>query len=128
MNIKTLIIDDDDISVMLTDILFEDSPFANTTISFSDGVFALEYLKAEYCDDNKYIIILDINMPKMDGWEFLQHIKDIVSPSNTLVFMLSSSTDKLDIEKAATIELVKDYFSKPLTEEHLDKIIECTNN
>jgi CheY-like chemotaxis protein len=128
MNIKTLIIDDDEISVMLTDILFEDSPFAKTTLSFSDGVYALEYLKAEYCAENKYIIILDINMPKMDGWEFLQHIKDIVSPSNTCVFMLSSSTDKLDIEKAATIELVKDYFSKPLTEEHLDKIIECTNN
>jgi CheY-like chemotaxis protein len=58
----------------------------------------------------------------MDGWEFLQHIKDIVSPSNTYVFMLSSSTDKLDIDKAAGISLVKDYFSKPLTEEHLEKV------
>ena len=123
MNIKTLIIDDDDISVMLTDILLKDSPFANTTISFSDGVYALEYLKAEYCPENKYIIILDINMPKMDGWEFLHHIKDIVLPSNTLVFMLSSSTDKLDIDKAAGIPLVKLFFSKPLDENHIREML-----
>lgn len=127
MNTKTLIIDDDEISVMLTEILLEDSPFSKTTLTFSDGVYALEHLKAEYDSDTKYIIILDINMPLMDGWEFLEQIKEFASQSNTLVFMLSSSTDKLDIEKADNIELVKAYFSKPLTEEHLGKITECIN-
>lgn len=122
MNIKTLIIDDDEISVMLTDILLEGSPFSKSTLSFSDGVYALEHLKAEYCMDYHYIIILDINMPLMNGWEFLEHIQEFASNSNTFVFMLSSSTDKLDIEKADGIDLVKGFFSKPLKEEHLGQI------
>lgn len=124
MKIKTLIIDDDEISIMLTDICLKDSSFFQEIDTYLDGAYALEHLKKEYSQDTTYVIILDINMPLMNGWEFLEEIKAFASQKNTSVFMLSSSTDRLDIEKAENINLVKGFFSKPLKEEHLGQIQE----
>lgn len=128
MKIKTLIIDDDEISIMLTDFCLKDSPFFQVIDTYLDGATALENLKKEYSEDTTYVIILDINMPLMNGWEFLEEIKDFASQKNTSVFMLSSSTDRLDIEKAENIDLVKGFFSKPLKEEHLSQIQERMAN
>jgi CheY-like chemotaxis protein len=124
MNVKTLVIDDDEISIMLTDLCLKDSSFFQVIDTYLDGAYALEHLKNEYSQDIAYVIILDINMPLMNGWEFLEEIKNFASQENTSVFMLSSSTDQIDVEKAANIDLVKGYFSKPLKEEHLEKIHE----
>ncbi|WP_375579839.1 response regulator [Marivirga tractuosa] len=124
MKIKTLIVDDDEISIMLTNILLKDSSVFKEIGTYMDGTYALEHLKEEYSKDAHYIIFLDINMPLMNGWEFLDEIKNFTSQKNTSVFMLSSSTDKLDIEKADAINLVKGFFSKPLKEENINKIHE----
>ncbi len=128
MKIKTLIIDDDEISIMLTDFCLKDSPFFQVIDTYLDGATALENLKNEYSEKTTYIIILDINMPLMNGWEFLEQIRDFASTNNTSVFMLSSSTDRLDIEKSEKIDLVKGFFSKPLKEEHLSQIQERMAN
>ncbi len=65
------------------------------------------------------IIFLDINMPRMDGWEFLQEFEKL--PDTILnkcsVYMLTSSIDPNDIEKSKTYKTVKNFFSKPLTPE-----------
>lgn len=122
MNFKTMVIDDDEISIMLTNILLEDSSTFQEIGTYMDGKYALEFLKAEYSKDAHYIIFLDINMPLMNGWEFLDEIKNFTSQQNTSVFMLSSSTDKLDIDKANDVDLVKGFFSKPLKKENLNKI------
>jgi len=127
MNIKTLIVDDDEISIMLTDICLNDSSFFQEIETYLDGAYALEYLKKEYSEETMYIIILDINMPLMNGWEFLEEIKTFASQKNTSVFMLSSSTDRVDIKKAENIDLVKGFFSKPLKTEHLNQIKELIN-
>ena len=124
MKIKTLIVDDDEISIMLTDICLKDSSFFQEIDTYLDGAYALEHLKNEYSEETIYIIILDINMPLLNGWEFLEEIKAFVTRKNTFVFMLSSSTDRVDIEKAENIDLVKGFFSKPLKTEHLNQIQE----
>jgi len=100
----------------------EDLPYCENAKSFSDGPYALDYLKREYCKSTQYIIILDINMPLMNGWEFLDEVKSLFSAKNFMVFMLSSSTDQADMQKAKDIELVKSFFCKPLSEEHLTEI------
>jgi len=124
MNTETLIIDDDEISIMLTTHMIKDMHFAKDVKNFSDGIYAFEHLKEMYRTDAQYIIILDINMPLMDGWEFLKKIQSFALPKNTKVFMLSSSTDKQDIEKAKKSELVKGFFSKPIQKEHVEQIRE----
>jgi|3_EtaG_2_1085321.scaffolds.fasta_scaffold10441_3 CheY-like chemotaxis protein len=122
MNTETLIIDDDEISIMLTTHMIKNMPFAKEVNTFSDGIYAFKHLQETYSTDAQYIIILDINMPLMDGWEFLNKIKRLVSHNNTKVFMLSSSTDQQDIEKAKNTELVKGFFSKPIQKEHIEEI------
>jgi len=122
MKLEFLLIDDDEITIMLSEILLEDFPEFIQIKTFSDGLYALDYLKNEYCESTKYIISLDINMPLMNGWEFLEEITPFVSVKNTMVFMLSSSTDKEDMDRAAGIAPVKSFFSKPLDENHLKEI------
>jgi len=119
MKNEFLVIDDDEISIMLSEILLEDFPYCKHVKSFSDGPYALDYLKSEFRENTQYVIMLDINMPLMDGWKFLDEIRPVVPANNLLVFMLSSSTDQEDIQKAKGDELVKSFFCKPLSEEHL---------
>jgi CheY-like chemotaxis protein len=97
------IIDDDEIALMLTEMLIKEDSFFQKPMSFLDGTYALEYLKHEYSEDTNYAILLDINMPLMDGWEFLENLQSFGCSDNVFVFMLSSSTDKEDIEKSKNI-------------------------
>jgi len=122
MDLKNLIIDDDEVTLLLAEILARGHPFFEDATKFLDGTYALAYLKQNYSEDHTYAIILDINMPLMDGWEFLENIEPFVSSKNTFVFILSSSTNQTDIEKSKNNGLVKGYFSKPLKTEHLNEI------
>jgi len=122
MTLKNLLIDDDEISLMLSEMMFEEVSFFKEPKKFLDGAFALEFLRKDYSEDEAYAIILDINMPLMSGWDFLENIKSFVSTRNTYVFMLSSSSDQMDIEKSKKFSLVKGYFTKPLQKEHLEQI------
>jgi CheY-like chemotaxis protein len=71
------------------------------------------------------VILLDINMPIMDGWDFLEWFKEF--KENLVkaipIFMVSSSIDWRDIEKAKSYEEVIDYMSKPLTDGNFFEII-----
>ncbi|WP_340152939.1 response regulator [uncultured Marivirga sp.] len=124
MNLKNLIVDDDEISLMLSEMIVEGDSFFQKPKKFLDGTYALEFLREDYSQDKTYAIILDINMPFMNGWEFLENIEHFVSSDNTYVFMLSSSSDKADIQKSDKFKLVKGYFTKPLQKEHLEQIQE----
>lgn len=126
-NLKNLIVDDDEISLMLSEMMFEGDSFFEEPKKFLDGSYALDYLKEDYSHDKIYAIILDINMPLMNGWEFLENIEPFVSSKNTYVFMLSSSSDKSDIAKSDKFNLVKGYFTKPLQKEHLAQIQELVS-
>jgi CheY-like chemotaxis protein len=66
-------------------------------------------------------IFLDINMPEMNGWEFLQHFDKL--DLSISIYMLTSSIDPKDQEKAHTFSSVKDFISKPLKEDRLKILI-----
>ena len=79
---------------------------------------------ASLIKDENYTIFLDINMPEMNGWEFLNEIKSFVSPQNTTIYLLTSSINKLDKEKATHFPIINQYLSKPICKEILKKIKE----
>lgn len=70
------------------------------------------------------IIFLDINMPEMDGWEFLDEVskKDLLSKNDCMVLMHTSSIDTNDFDRAQQYELVKEYTLKPMEWEVLQNI------
>ncbi|NGX84685.1 response regulator [Aequorivita sp. KMM 9714] len=99
----------------------------NIHICYS-GQDALEYLKSEL--DGKYpqptLIFLDINMPGMNGWEFLEEYEKLtVSQQGEVVLtMLSNSIDERDKSRAKEFKSVHGFYNKPLNEDYLKTIID----
>jgi CheY-like chemotaxis protein len=94
-----LLIEDDDVDVMTVNRALRDSKVANQLVSIGDGEEAIEYLRDENATKPS-IILLDLNMPKMDGAEFLK----IVKADNTLkkipVVILTTSNSDRDVTES----------------------------
>lgn len=115
-----VLIDDDAINNLLNrQFLTFVLPGSNVT-TFQDAALVLRYL-AEGKIVRPDLILLDINMPEMDGWEFLYHLRDI-NP-NIEVMLLSSSLHWEDMERARGEAQVKCYIQKPLTEDKISRYI-----
>ena len=99
---------------------------AITVIEKTTGLDGLEYLESN--KENKEVmpdlIFLDINMPILDGWDFLEKYKQLDKELQDLVviIMLSTSGYPEDIERAMSYSCVSDYIIKPLTKEKLENI------
>ena len=90
----------------------------------------LDYLKRSFSEKkyNKVLILLDINMPVMNGWEFLEEFKNIdIKETDVNITILSSSLHKDDIEKAENDPLVSEFVTKPLNTTPLQKLHEWMN-
>lgn len=61
------------------------------------------------------VILLDLNMPIMDGWQFLDEIVKIPNAENIPIYIVSSSVDSRDIDKAKTYKIVNNYILKPFS-------------
>ncbi len=127
--LQILIIDDDEINnfiaVKLIDKI-EPKADINTCLNGVEGInFILERLDKQ--DQIPDIIFLDINMPVMNGWEFLDEYEKIKDQINkqVVINMLSSSVYNDDISKAETYTTVDKFLSKPLT---IDKIKNIYSN
>lgn len=116
---KTYIVDDDKIMLFIVKKLMKISGFDDDPKLFEKPEEAVEALRAEYNPNDHFVIFLDINMPAMNGWEFLDEIDSFISPDNTVVFMISSSVDQSDILRAESHKLISRYLEKPLLVDHL---------
>lgn len=121
------IIDDDVIFQLLTKKVITDSQLVNQVNVFSNGLEAITYLKSESDNKNKLpdLILLDIFMPIMDGWKFLEQYKLLQSKLNKTIpiYIVSSSIDSSDIQKSKRIKTVTDFIVKPLTKDTFSYIL-----
>ena len=126
--LKVLIIDDDDVSNFIYRKVIENCNFAKKIEDFQRAQQALQYLidNLENFEDFPDLIFLDINMPIMNGWEFLEEYITRVwpqLPKRSVLCMLSSSVYKEDIGRAESYEQIDEYISKPLTKDHIRMIV-----
>jgi len=127
-----LLVDDDESDNFFHTLTIEEGGFSDQIKVVTDGHHALEYMiKAlDHVHSDEFpiptIIFLDINMPRMDGFDFLdEYIKlDEQLTSDIIVIMLTTSLNPYDKEKAMKYKGVKDYKNKPLTTEMLQEIAE----
>ncbi|MBF0695227.1 MAG: response regulator [Flavobacterium sp.] len=125
---KILCVDDDPITVMLCRKVINKAEFAKITDSANNGEEALQYFDALIsCDRDTYpeLILLDLNMPVMGGWEFLDNFSNGIYPtyfSNTKVIVLSSTIDPRDVEKTKNYPMVVEFLSKPITTNVLEQL------
>ncbi len=88
----------------------------------------LEYIEKEFqliTPNEKTILLLDINMPTMTGWEFLEAFENFNDKikGHFQIYLLSSSVDPSDIERARSNSLVADFIEKPLNKEALERML-----
>lgn len=120
---RILLIDDDPIANFLHENLIRELNFAEEVIVKTDAEEALGYLKHQCEVRNQSVgyidlILLDLNMPNIGGFEFLDKMKDLSLKKTIEVVILTSSISKKDIEMAHQYR-IKEFLSKPLTEETL---------
>lgn len=113
------IIDDDSIFHFLTKRIIMDCYNESTVASFNNGEEALSALADVICKKNKApdIILLDISMPVLDGWQFMEEYQ-ILQPKlkkTITIFMVSSSIDRRDEERANSIANLTAFIVKPVT-------------
>ncbi len=126
---EVLLIDDSDADNYLHRRVILRSGLAKTVTVKKNAVDGLAYLKQVASPPD--ILFLDINMPGMNGWEFLDQLEALPAEKHSPVFiaMLSTSVNPADHERAVSHNHVQGFFSKPLTEEALVHIIrQCTEN
>lgn len=126
-----LFIDDDPITLMLCKMVIKKALFSNEIITAKNGEEALKYFDTlkQINSDSEFkkqpqLIFLDLNMPVMGGWEFLDSFStaDYSDYNHTKVIILSSTIDPEDLEKSKKYPMVIDFLSKPISKEMLEYI------
>ena len=123
---RVMLIDDNDIDNLINERIITSHNFAASVSVITTSEGALHYLRGitEASENIPSIIFLDLNMPVLDGFAFLEEfskMNDAVK-KNCKVVVLSSSISPDDINRASTNQFVIKYINKPLSEMYLDAI------
>lgn len=121
------LVDDDQIFQLTASRTIKSTQLTDRILQFENGEDALEFLKrnsgnADLLPD---YIFLDINMPIVDGWMFLEdytHLKNKLS-KNIQIYMISSSIDPRDMTRAKQNQEVRQYIIKPVTREKFIELL-----
>jgi CheY-like chemotaxis protein len=123
MSIQIMIVDDDKAVRFFHNLTVTEST-ASEPISFCDGKEALDYLDQHFNEKDYYLVLLDINMPVMNGWELLNAIKTKSYSDHVFFAMVTSSVDRADREKARSFTQVIDFVEKPISVEEYKRIVD----
>ena len=123
------LIDDDNIYQFTARRLLESTGLAKQIQSFYNGSEAINYFKDQKNNNLETlpdVIFLDINMPIMNGWEFLEEYHKLYSklPKPIVVYVVSSSIDSNDMQKSREYKTVSDYLVKPINRIQYKELIE----
>lgn len=121
-----MLIDEDEIDNIINQKIIESNNFSEKVMVFQTGTEALDFLRsnAKVAENLPDLIFLDINMPIMDGFQFLEEFEKLETPilNKSKIIMLSSSISPRDIDRAASNRFVKKYLNKPLNSRYLQAI------
>ncbi|AWA31294.1 response regulator [Flavobacterium magnum] len=120
------VVDDDKIYHFILRNLLNKNNIRLTPSFFENGFDAIEILKQKlHANEFPDLILLDINMPIMDGWQFLEEFRKLREnfELTTDIYVVTSSNDNIDISKARDFENdIASYFLKPISQSDINKI------
>ncbi|WGF92766.1 response regulator [Aequorivita marisscotiae] len=125
---RFMIVDDDRISNMLCEMACRRVSSATEIKTFMDPEEALRFIDDAYLNeqlDTLTVLFLDINMPGISGWEFLEHFKNYSQKikQQFSIYILTSSIEQQDLERAKEHEFVNSLMAKPLSSESIRNIL-----
>ncbi|WP_420319266.1 response regulator [Ekhidna sp.] len=126
-DLKILLIDDDPSINYLNKLVIKKADIQAVVCDRTQASEALAQLSGGEISPN--LILLDINMPIMNGWEFVAKYEQLPQQSRTSkIIILSSSINPADKEKASSSQVISDFYSKPLSIKDVKQIRELISN
>lgn len=127
VNKTVLIVDDDPLLRLIVKRMMASIDKSLIFVECENGKVGLDKLSEHLSISSKCIILLDLNMPVLDGWGFLDVLQSsqLSASENIALYIFSSSTDKSDIERSRHYSCVRNFYHKPLS---IDDIIEILNS
>lgn len=121
------VVDDDKIFHFIIKKLLVNNNIHVTPVFFENGLQAIEGIKRKLdsSESQPDLILLDINMPVLDGWQFLEEFKSLKAKiqKEIIIYIISSSDNTVDRNRAKDFkEEIKDYYLKPITVDGLKSI------
>lgn len=122
-----LLVDDDETTNFINELMIMEMGFAEKILQAHNGKEALDVLQKQEQQQLclPELILLDVNMPVMDGFDFLEAYQRMELPGkpSVIIIMLTTSLNPSDVERAKKTKIV-DYVNKPLTQQSLVQILE----
>ena len=112
--LNILLVEDDEVDVMTVKRAFRQSHITNPLFIASDGVEALAQLRGKELPRGRRLVLLDLNLPRMNGIEFLRELRGDATLASTPVVVLTTSNDDRDKVEAYNLN-VAGYLVKPVT-------------
>ena len=124
---KVLLIDDSEIDNYINKAIISKSSLIKDVVVKTSGIKALDYLKELEGNPGEFpdIIFLDIRMPEMDGFEFIENYKNLPQghKEKCRIFMLSSSISPKDLERSESHMEIEKHLAKPLAHHSLEELL-----
>ncbi len=125
---RVFIIDDDPIHQRIAQIMISKHNLFDEYFSYTEAQKALDFLQENKKNEEILpdVILLDLNMPVLDGWDFLETFETLIKEfkKNIRVFIVSSSVDEKDLLRSKLYASVKGFISKPLSPDIIRSIID----
>ncbi|MDP5105379.1 response regulator [uncultured Polaribacter sp.] len=130
-NQSICIVDDDEVYKFFVKKILKIKNLAEDVLTFPDGEVAYNFIEQNKENIEKLpdIIFLDINMPIMDGFQFMDEYTKLKTQilKKITIYMITSSIDPVDLERSKKYTEITDFISKPITAEVLQRIIKIPN-
>ena len=124
--LNILLVEDDEVDVMTVKRAFKTNHITNPLFVAADGIEALEKLRSSEVPKGRRLVLLDLNMPRMNGIEFLQELRKDAELASTPVVVLTTSNDDQDKVKAYNMN-VAGYLVKPVTFQNFCDVMVALN-
>jgi CheY-like chemotaxis protein len=127
-NVRFIAIDDDPVNNMICKLTIEMVAGKPEIVTFTNPALGFDYIVKEYAtasDQKQTVLLLDINMPVMSGWEFLERFDNLNDDlkKRFRIFILSSSVDPRDKQRSYANKNVKEFMVKPLVKDNVTDIM-----